>query len=277
MDDVENRRYFQMGKIIFSDVDGTLLNSEHKITPLTEKAIKSLKVKGIPFVIVSARSPSGIYPILEEYGLICPIIAYSGALIQDEDRNILFHKGMKKSLAKRIIKYVEDSGFDMAWSVYSVDEWIVKDKNDPRIVKEERIVKAQAMQGSVDTAADDQISKILCICDPAQVLEIEGRLKAVFPECSIVRSADFLLEIMEQGITKAAAVERSCAMWGIPLRDAVAFGDNYNDVDMLETVGCGFLMGNAPAPLRERIRSVTEDHDHDGIYHALVKKKLVDK
>ena len=265
-----------MEKIVFGDVDGTLLNSEHKITPLTEKAIKGLKARGIPFVIVSARSPSGIYPILEEYGLTCPIIAYSGALILDGDRNILFHKGMEKSLAKRVIGFVEDSGCDITWSVYSGDEWIVKDKNDPRIIKEERIVKAQAVQGSVDTASG-QISKILCICDPAETVEIEERMKAAFAECSIVRSADFLLEVMDKGITKAAAVERLCGMWQIPLSDAVAFGDNFNDAEMLEVVGSGFLMGNAPAQLKERIHLQTEDHDHDGIYHALVGKKLVDK
>lgn len=56
-----------MNKIIFSDIDGTLLNSEHKITPLTQSAIQKLKEKNLPFVIISARSPSGIYPILQEY------------------------------------------------------------------------------------------------------------------------------------------------------------------------------------------------------------------
>ena len=66
-------------------------------------------------------------------------------------------------------------------------------------------------------------------------------------------------------------------MWKIPLADAVAFGDHYNDADMLETVGSGFLMGNAPAQLKERIRLLTDDNDHDGIYHALVGKKLVDE
>lgn len=266
-----------MEKIVFSDVDGTLLDHRHKITPLTQRAIRDLQEKGIPFVIVSARSPSGIYPILEEYGFTCPIIAYSGALILDEDRNVLFHKGMEKVLADRIVRVLESSRFDVTWSVYALDEWIVKDKSDPRIIKEEQIVKAQAVQGSVDSAAAERISKILCICDPAETVGVEALLKGIFPACSIVRSADFLLEVMENGVSKAAAVERACGLWKIPLADAVAFGDHYNDADMLETVGSGFLMGNAPAELKERIRLLTDDNDHDGIYHALVRKKLVDK
>ena len=264
-----------MKKIVFSDVDGTLLNRRHEITPRTRQAIEKLQKKGIPFVIVSARSPSGIYPILDEYGFKCPIIAYSGALILDEDRNALFHRGMEKSQARKIIEFLEANRFDLAWSAYSVDQWIVKDKSDPRIMEEERIVKAQAMQGSVDAAADPQINKILCICSPSNILEIEEKLKSAFCDCSIVKSADFLLEVMEKSITKAAAVQWLSGRQNISLADAVAFGDNYNDAEMLETVGAGFLMGNAPEELKGRIPLHTLDHNQDGIYHALSRLHLV--
>lgn len=264
-----------MKKIVFSDVDGTLLNSGHKITPLTLQSIEKLHAKGIPFVIISARSPSGIYPILRTYGFKVPVIAYSGALILDEDKNVLYHKGMEKPAARKIIEFIEENHFDMTWSVYSLDEWIVKDKSDPRIIEEERIVKAQSVQGSVDTAADARISKILCICNPAEILEIEEKLKDAFPEHSIVKSADFLLEIMEKDVTKAAAVRLLCSRWGISLSAAVAFGDNYNDAEMLETVGNGFLMANAPADLKRRIRLHTRDNNQDGIFHALSKLNLV--
>lgn len=74
-----------MQKIVFSDVDGTLLNSRHELTPLTEQAIRTLKEQEIPFVIVSARSPSGINSILTEYDFRCPIVSYSGAVIMDID------------------------------------------------------------------------------------------------------------------------------------------------------------------------------------------------
>lgn len=259
-----------MIKIVFSDVDGTLLSPEHKITPLTEKALKELKKKGIPFVIISARSPSGIYPILKEYELKCPIISYSGALILDENRNVLFHKGIKKAIVKRMIQFIEESRFDLAWSVYSLDEWIVKDKNDPRIVREEANVKATAAQGSADSITEDEVNKILCICNPEKILEIEEKLKAAYPACSIVKSSDILLEIMENGVTKAAAVEKLCSFWNISLTDAAAFGDNYNDAEMLELVGHGFLMGNAPDELKQRIQTHTGDNSHDGIYHALM-------
>ena len=88
-------------KIIFSDVDGTLLNSSHKVLPGTVYAIRELKKKGIPFVIISARSPSGIRPILQENHFTCPMISYSGALILDENENYI---GFKGALAENYVQ-----------------------------------------------------------------------------------------------------------------------------------------------------------------------------
>lgn len=264
-----------MDKIVFSDVDGTLLNSEHKITALTEKAIKELKKKDIPFVIISARSPSGIYPILNEYDFKCPIISYSGALILDENRNVLYNKGIDKSNAKRIIEFIENSHFDMAWCAYSLDDWIVKDKNDLRIMREETIVKAKATQGSIDSITGNEVNKILCICNPKKMPEIEEKLKEAFQDYSIVKSSDILLEIMENGITKATAINTLCSLWDIHIKNAIAFGDNYNDIEMLEAVGCGFLMENAPNELKKKIKTHTNDNNHDGIYYALLEKNLI--
>lgn len=262
-------------KIVFSDIDGTLLNSEHKITPLTEKAIKKLNEKDIPFVIISARSPSGIYPIINEYGLKCPIISYSGGLILDENRNVLFHKGINKEKAKKIIEFIENNKFDMSWCAYSLDEWIVRDKSHPRIIREETVVKAKSTQGSIDSITDNEVNKILCICNPEKTIEIEKKLKEAFPECSIVKSSDILLEIMESGINKATAINTLCSLWNISLENTIAFGDNYNDVEMLENVKFGFLMDNAPEELKNRIKRHTKNNDSDGIYYGLLEMNLI--
>ena len=64
-----------MYRIVFSDIDGTLLNSEHVVTPATRDAILALRERDIPFVIVSARSPSGIYPIVRANSLQCAIVS----------------------------------------------------------------------------------------------------------------------------------------------------------------------------------------------------------
>ena len=256
-----------MENIVFSDVDGTLLSSNHRITPDTLSAIRKLAEMNIPFVIVSARSPSGIYPILNRYLLKTPIISYSGALVLDERGNVIFHKGISKEEGRAIISFAEN--FDAAWNIFSFDDWYVKSRNDPRVRNEENIVEAEAMEGSIDSVEGDMISKIFLICNPSETDEIEMSLKTRFPEYAIVKSDNYLIEIMARGVSKAESVKLMCMRYGIPLSSAIAFGDNYNDEEMLRTVGYGFLMGNAPALLASRISLHTADNDHDGIAKAL--------
>ena len=70
-----------MVRIVFSDIDGTLLTDDKRVTEKTEQAVKALLAKGIPFVLVSARMPEAIYPITEQMGVTIPLICYSLSLI----------------------------------------------------------------------------------------------------------------------------------------------------------------------------------------------------
>lgn len=263
-------------KIIFSDVDGTLLNSEHRMQEGTLKAIKSLKKKNIAFVIVTARGPSGIYPIFKRYNIVCPMVCYSGALIIDEDGQIVYSKGICKNSAIRIIDYIESENIDCTWNVYSMNSWIVNDKKDSRVIEEENIVEAEASEGKVEELPNGtDIGKILCMCNNNEIDEIEKKLKAKFPSLSIVKSSDTLLEIMERGVNKGEGIKVLCEKWKIDIEKTIAFGDNFNDVDMLDTVGLPFLMGNAPKELIERYNNITDNNDEEGIYKALSKIELI--
>ena len=264
-------------RAVFSDVDGTLLNSAHRVTPRTAEWIRKLGEMDIPFVIVSARSPSGIYPIMKRNGFRSALIAYSGALIMDEDRNVLYNRQIPRELAAGIERFFiekkrSDIRFDMSWCIYSADDWISPDRSDPRIAREERIVEAQSREGTVeDLAPGAGVNKFLCICAPGTILEIEKEVKKNFPEVEAVKSSDILLEIMAKGISKADALERYCAHLGITPQETIAFGDNYNDVGMLEAAGISCVMGNAPETILRRFPLHTADNDHDGIAEALEK------
>lgn len=72
-------------KAVFSDIDGTLLDSNHQITDETKKEISKVVGKDIPFVLVSARMPSGISHLQQRLSINSPMICYSGALILGPD------------------------------------------------------------------------------------------------------------------------------------------------------------------------------------------------
>ncbi|WP_041738551.1 Cof-type HAD-IIB family hydrolase [Coriobacterium glomerans] len=265
-----------METVIFADIDGTLLNSEHQITTLTRQAIDTVQNNGIPFVIVTARGITGTYPLLDQNGIRCPVITYSGGVILDEHRNVIYHDGLTRDRAADVVDFIESNNLDMVWCAFSFEDWISQDRSDPRILNEESIVMARSREGAIASVERDEVQKILCICNPAETNEIERRLGEHFSDLMIVKSSDILIEVMPMGTTKAAAIRRLCALWNLPIELSIAFGDSYNDVPMLEAAGKGYLMANAPVDLKCRLPLLTDrDNDHDGIYWTLKDLDLV--
>ena len=205
------------------------------------------------------------------------MISYSGALVLDENENVLYSEGFSRDDAAEMVRFIENNQLDCTWNIYSMDTWIVKDRSDPRVRREENIVKANSIEGSalsLDPSA--KVGKILLMCNPDKILDIEQAMKAAFPSMSIARSSDILIEIMQGGITKSTGVTELCRLWNIPMEDTIAFGDHYNDLEMLETVALPFLMGNAPEELKERFENVTASNNDEGIYKALLRLGIIE-
>lgn len=264
----ENRK--KTCKAIFTDVDGTLVDAKSCIMPLTAAAIRSCIKEGIHVVLISGRGASGIYTVLDEYRLRCPLIACSGSLIMDEDRKILYNQSITAARAKEVADFVKRKGFDMAVGIYSVDDWMVEDPEDWRIRREADYLRTRPRRQAFDQIPDDRpVNKLLCICEPEDILAYERELAEAFPDLTVVKSASTLIEIMAHGVDKAEALERMCRHLGVSLEETIAFGDSYNDLGMLQMAGTAVVMGNAPEDIRSRFDYVTEDNEHEGIYLAL--------
>lgn len=262
-------------KVVFSDIDGTLLDSKHRVHRLHLKAVETLSEKNIPFVIVSARSAPCIYPILDEAGFNCCIIACGGAVILNENREKIYEKGLEKNSVRKIVDFINTLKNDVVINLYSEDQWITDKKHDERVKLEESIVGVNSVQGNIDDIEADKVDKILCMINNKELNEFENQIKLEFPELSVVKSSEEMLEIMNIGVTKAEACKQFCTINEIEIDQAAAFGDNYNDIDMLESVGYGYLMENAPEELKNRFINITKSNDEAGIYHKLVELKII--
>lgn len=272
LDTILLNKKFHTVRAVFSDIDGTLLNSQHVVTPKTRTSIQKLREQDILFTLSSSRSPAGIEPIAEKNQFQCCIIAFGGALILNENRRILYEMGMNKMTAGKVIDFIENKCPDVIWNIYTADMWMVKNKNDSRVQHEEQVVETYADEGTIEDLTDDAcVDKILCMCAPGQIDSVEALVCTAFPELSVAKSSDTLLEIMQKGVNKADAVKRLCQIKRIDMEDTMAFGDNYNDLEMLEAVQFGIAMENAPLEIRQRVRFVTSDNNHDGIANILEK------
>ncbi|WEV70858.1 Cof-type HAD-IIB family hydrolase [Lactobacillus sp. ESL0785] len=260
-----------MAKLFFSDIDGTLINSDLQVTPKTRDAIRQQIVKGNVFIPVSGRLPQGIMTVAGQITKNCPLVAYNGALVLDEMGRPLNSQFMTAAQAVKICQYVEKKNNGIAWNVYSGYNWYYSPGNNEPIVKrEEQIVNVEATPSSIAEVKKLQgVHKMLLIGEPKLLDEAQAELTPQYPELYIVKSAPNLLEVMIKGVSKGNGVKILAKEFNVELKDCWAFGDNYNDETMLEVVANPVLMGNAPQDLKAKFSQVTLDNNHDGIAATL--------
>jgi len=258
-------------KAVFSDIDGTLLNSQHQITPKTEEAIENILKQGIPFIPVSARPPYAITPYTEQLGAQHGMICYSGALILDKNLTALYSVILAPQDLQKLNALLADFAH-LSISYYAGLDWFCNDVNNNWIKQESEItgLSTKFLQGNLT-----DVHKILVMGSAEEIQRVEPVLKQALPHLSIQRSKDEYLEITNSAATKAKAIQFMAQHLGISAEQVIAFGDNFNDLDMLQYAGLSVAMGNAPDAIKQVAKEVTATNNEDGI--ALVLNRVFGK
>ena len=233
----------QKMKIVFSDIDGTVLTSQHAVTGQTKAAVKKLVAKDIPFVLVSARMPEAIYPITDDMGIKMSIICYSGAYVLDREGKELAGTYMEAEPVRQLLTEIGEKSPAVTVNFYSGHHWYVRDKQDARVKREEDITSAESEQADFGQllAEGTLPHKILLMAEPADCAAAETYFQQHYPQFQVARSSDILLEIMDGKVSKAAGIEVMLKAYGFDKSEALSFGDNYNDLAMLKYTGMGLL------------------------------------
>ena len=257
-------------RAVFSDIDGTLLNSHNNISQKTVESVHRLNERHIPFILVSARMPQGIFPLQHILGVKAPVICYSGALVLDEEGNTLFESGIDKDDFVNITSYISEQCRDICCSFYSGRDWFTANKNNPCIMEESCIVGIEPESyGSGSIPEIKAVHKLLCIGPPEKINLLENVLKSGYPFLNIYKSKDTYLEIISGKSSKSAAIKLLQGKLGVTQDELIAFGDQFNDIDMLKYAGLGIAMGNAPEAVKVSADAVTETNDSGGVAKAL--------
>lgn len=267
-------------KMICIDIDGTLLNSEHKISPKTKEIIHivSKKMK-IPVILVSARMPKGILFLQEELKISNPIICYSGALIVEDKINILSNLTVSTSDVKQVFKLARD--MEIHVSLYKDDEWYVE-KIDKWVEQESVITNiSPVIINYTDLFAlwekeKSGPNKILCMAESNQIEALNAKINDYkLGNLNIYLSKPEYLEMMPNNASKTSAIEILCKKYNIESTEVIAIGDNYNDINMIEYAGMGIAMGNAPEAVKQYAKDVTFTNDEDGVAEAIKKYVVI--
>ncbi|XID92532.1 Cof-type HAD-IIB family hydrolase [Paenibacillaceae bacterium WGS1546] len=275
----QNGGMYMYYKAVFSDVDGTLLNSRHRITARTREAIRYLtEERHIPFILVSARMPQAILPLQDELGINAPIVAFGGALVlgsaqTDGTREAILNLRTEASVTTRLQRLVIRQFPSICFTSYDQERWLVPSTDDPWVVQEMEITGIMPIARDPADVGKRPVlaNKAMCMGEPEEIVSLAQVLESHFPELTLFRSKPHYLEIMAPGVNKSAAIQALLPFLGLHRGEIIAVGDNYNDVDMLTFAGLGVAMGNAPDEVKALADEITASHDEDGIAQLIEK------
>lgn len=261
---------------VFLDIDGTLLNSRHRVMPCTRSHLQYLHGRGIPVILCSARPPEGVRLVAEQVGVHGCAVCYNGGLIFDENSAILRDVGIDIPLAMDFRRFVAERFPDVVVSAYLYNVWLAEEPQHPLIVQEAEISGCVPLQGALEQAASvvSHVHKLLCMGDAMRIRALQKEIQQYFPQLMALRSKATYLEILPPEATKGSAAKVLLEHYEMSAKQAVAFGDSDVDVDMLQYCGFGVAMGNAPRQVKEAADYVTATNDEEGVYIALNSLRL---
>lgn len=267
-------------KIIFIDIDDTLLTRDKKITPENKLAIQKVLETGNKAVICTGRPLAAALPIVEELGLTregCYIIAFNGSVIYD-----CYHKKnlVRETLNMDQVRYLFAASKKAGVHVQTYDE-----EDTVLTWKEDEEIISYCSRINVPFKTDPNLPDSLT-SDPVKVLMIDlhnhARIEAFRKsiedwakgegKINLFFSNPWYLECVKAGISKGTAIHWFCDALNVPIENTIGCGDSENDLSMIRETGIGCAMANAVDSCKEAADYVTEnDCDHSGVAEIIEK------
>lgn len=258
-------------RLVAVDVDGTLLTTNHQVTPATVAAVHEAREHGIEVVLTTSRPPPALRPILERLGLVDPAEfigsqgAMTGAYAADGRLREVARRPMAREPALVTVRAALRAGLAASW--FSGEAWLVTHV-DAQVRREARIVGCEPVVADL-TAEQEGPEKLLVIAPDGEV-EVLAALTGALPAGVHAQTSNpTYLEITRADVDKASALRALCRRRGIERTEVAAIGDGMNDLPMLAFARLAIAPANARPAVVAQADLLVPSNDEDGVAHAL--------
>ena len=252
-------------KLIAMDLDGTLLTRDKKVSDFNRDVLNKLNEQGVELVIASGRD---IWSIIDLTGCLNVKyhICFNGAKVY-KNRELIYSASMNADICEDILKKALELKLD--YSATAGDE-VHFTKIDPEYVKEYGVNEKLKFTHITDGKAFGRNFEKMVFMGESEKFSILRRyvIENYGEEVNIFDSGDRVMDIVNIQCGKGPALEKVTEDLGITLKDAMAFGDNENDLSMLDMAGIPVIMENAAEKLKKPNynRTVTNDENGVGVF-----------
>ncbi|HLO02971.1 MAG TPA: Cof-type HAD-IIB family hydrolase [Symbiobacteriaceae bacterium] len=282
-------------RLIALDLDGTLLSPGPRgpwVSPRTHTSLQEARAAGVHIVVATGRSVHSAREWSQRIGGGPFVCCNGAALIGADGQTIQFRLVPKEPLC-HLIKVAEAAGALVECytpdgialdkplhQVSSYLRWIRE--TTPlwkamiglvRMWRTNRVRIVRSLSQWATTQARPAVLKVMIVGEPATLPALRERIERECPTLTISSSGKDNLEVTAAGVTKASGLRALGDHLKVPAAAMMAFGDSFNDLEMLDFVGLGVAMGNAREPIKQAAKRVTAPNHQDGI--ALVVEELI--
>ncbi len=258
-------------KILFTDLDGTLLNDDKEISSANMEAIREMLRRGHKVVFSTGRATSSAVALAEKLGLTtegCYAITFNGACIYDLYRGEAISR---RPVPLPLVRRMMDAAYAYDLYAHTYEGTKVLAERDTRELRQylgHTNMEAVLTEDVCRMLSEDPEKVIVISYDDKEKIQnfqkeicawTKGKLDTFF-------SSDYYLEVVAPGVSKGSAILILCEMLGVPIENTVSAGDAQNDISMLETTRIGAAMKNADDGVKIHANYITEhDNNHDGL------------
>ena len=260
-----------MIKLIFSDMDGTLLTSENKLPAGFDETMAELKRRGVIFCPASGRQYFSLLKSFEKYADEFLFLAENGTLVMHREIEI-FSCPIDRKAVDRILEVTEPLKNILRVWCGKKDAYIRKEHDTPAFQAElGKYYTHNAVVDSFEEIDDTPIKVAMFDVTGNAEKNIYNYLGEFYENLQVVLSSDYWVDLMTKGINKGEAVRNAQRILNVKPEECAAFGDYMNDYEMIQAVGYGFAMANAHPELKKVAKFETVSNDEFGVLVGIKK------
>jgi Cof subfamily protein (haloacid dehalogenase superfamily) len=259
-------------QLVAIDLDGTLLTSQHDISPRTEAAVRQVSAQGIPVVVATGKTRASAETLLERLGLQTPGVYVQGLVVTNPDGSVRFEHTLPPDVTAEVIRLAESENITLL--AYRGNQIMIADHTPYTSILEKFHEPPAVVVGPFSTALNDTSpNKLIFVDEPETISALRPRLESMFNgRANVITAAvSKMVEVLPPQANKGAGLKRLLDDLGIDPAHILAIGDAENDIEMLQMAGTGVAMGNAAPELKAIADVVVSSNDEDGVAEALEK------
>lgn len=251
--------------ILFSDMDGTLLNSKKQITDRDKAAIRKFMELGGKFTIATGRTIQTFEQYTGLLDLKMPVIIYNGAAIHDYTSGETLYTHSLPETAKHAALEIMEMMPDIGGEVLKTDGTYVFSNTEYQQLHT-KLCNIEPLYEELPEIVDGGWLKVLFSLAPEDIpfLEILIKQRGFDKDFDFVRSSEIFLEMLPKGVSKGSALKQYRSLPGMENMTFVAIGDFDNDIEMICEADLGACPANAEESVREKADLVLKNSSDEG-------------